>query len=204
MFTGLVQDRGRVEAITALEKGFALRIVPSRIDVGELLHGESVAVDGCCLTVVGAGDGGFVVEVSPETLDKTSLVDLQVGASVNLERALALGDRLGGHMVLGHVDGVGAIASRARVGEFEELWFEVPRQLLRWLVPKGSVTVDGVSLTVNELGKDRFSVMLIPETLRATGLGTKVVGAKVNLEGDVVGKYVDRLLAPYLEKLEQR
>jgi riboflavin synthase len=204
MFTGLVQDRGRVEAISELERGFALRIVPSRIDVDGLLHGESVAVDGCCLTVIEARNGGFLVEVSPETLDKTSLGDLEVGASVNLERALALGDRLGGHMVLGHVDGVGRVASRASAGDFEEVWFEVPAQLLRWLVPKGSVTVDGVSLTVNELGTDRFSVMLIPETLRATGLGSKIVGARVNLEGDVVGKYVDRLLTPYLEKLEQR
>lgn len=204
MFTGLVQDRGRVEKVEALAKGRAFWIVPARIDVATLAHGESVAVDGCCLTVVKVADGAFRVDVSPETLEKTSLDDLAQGVEVNLERALALGDRLGGHMVLGHVDGVGRIASRAQAGEFEEVWFEIPPGIARWLVPKGSVTVDGVSLTVNELGLDRFSVMLIPETLRATGLGAKRVGARVNLEGDVIGKYVDRLLAPHLEKLEQR
>jgi len=197
MFTGLVEDVGRIEALERKGEGLWARIQPSRIDPRSLSHGESVAVDGCCLTVVETGAEGFAVEISPETLARTTMGGLGVGSRVNLERALALGDRLGGHLVLGHVDAVGTIESRVQRGDFVEVWFRVPPFLERWLVEKGSVAVDGVSLTVNRLEEGRFSVMLIPETLASTTLGEKAQGAAVNLEGDVIGKYVERLLRPH-------
>lgn len=194
MFTGLVQDVGEV---AALEKGPRTRLTvrTSKLPAGKLAHGESIAVDGCCLSVVDQAPGQFTVEVSPETLARTSLGTWAVGTKVNLERALALGDRLGGHMVLGHVDGVGRIVRKSNAGDFLELWFEVPPSVEPWLIEKGSVAIDGISLTVNAVEGPRFSVMLIPETQVATGLAGKPVGAQVNLEGDVIGKYVARLLA---------
>ncbi len=200
MFTGLIQDRGRVVAVQPRGEGIFARIRPRKIEVGDLAQGESIAVDGCCLTVVEREGEAFGVEISPETLAKTTLHAFEEGTEVNLERALAMGDRLGGHLVLGHVDGVGRIESRTPVGDFVEVWFSAPSPLDRWLVEKGSVTVDGVSLTVNRLREGGFSVMLIPETLAATTLGQKEVGAEVNLEGDVIGKYVERLLAPYAKE----
>lgn len=197
MFTGLIEDVGRVVGLEESGGGLFARIRPQRIAVDALAQGESVAVDGCCLTVVERAGEVFGVAISPETLEKTTLGGLEVGAAVNLERALALGERLGGHMVLGHVDGVGRIESRTPRGEFVEVWFSAPAPLDRWLVEKGSVAVDGVSLTVNRLWEGGFSVMLIPETLSQTSLGTKAEGARVNLEGDVIGKYVERLLGPH-------
>ncbi len=197
MFTGLIEDVGRVVGLEKSGEGLFVRIRPARIAVDALSQGESVAVDGCCLTVVERGDGVFGVAVSPETLKRTTLGDLSAGAAVNLERALAVGDRLGGHMVLGHVDGVGRIASRTPRGDFVEMWFSAPAPVDRWLVEKGSVAVDGISLTVNRLREGGFSVMLIPETLSRTTLGSKAEGARVNLEGDVIGKYVERLVGPY-------
>lgn len=200
MFTGLIQDVGGVAAVEARGEGLSLTIRTEKMDAKALSHGESVAVDGCCLTVVEKGEGWFRVEVSPETLAATTLSGAAVGRRVNLERALALGDRLGGHLVLGHVDGVGAIRSRQRIGDFEEVWFTLPPEMEPWLVEKGSITVDGVSLTVNRLKEQGFSVMLIPETLAATGLGDKEQGENVNLEGDVIGKYVARLLRPFVKE----
>lgn len=200
MFTGLIEDVGRIAAVERRGQGIFARIRPSRIETRSLAHGESVAVDGCCLTVVEISDEAFGVEISPETLARTTLGGLEEGARVNLERALALGERLGGHMVLGHVDAVGSIASRTPQGDFVEVWFRVPALVERWLVEKGSVAVDGISLTVNRLEEGRFSVMLIPETLASTTLGEKVEGAAVNLEGDVIGKYVERLAGPYVKE----
>lgn len=195
MFTGLIQDVGEV---ASLERGAArtrLRIRTAKLPAGRLAHGESIAVDGCCLSIVAQGPGSFTVEVSPETLARTTLGGFREGTRVNLERALALGDRLGGHLVLGHVDGVGRIVEKGREGDFLRLVFEVPPSVEPWLVEKGSVAVDGISLTVNEIRGARFSVMLIPETQVATALAAKEPGASVNLEGDVIGKYVARLLA---------
>lgn len=203
MFTGLIQDMGRVVALEPRGKGCFARIRPGRIEVGGLAQGESIAVDGCCLTVIERSEEGFGVEISPETLERTTLGALREGDAVNLERALAVGDRLGGHLVLGHVDGVGRIEERSPLGDFVELCFSTPSSLDRWLVEKGSVAVDGVSLTVNRLEKGRFSVMLIPETLAATTLGKKEVGEGVNLEGDVIGKYVERLVAPYAKERDR-
>jgi riboflavin synthase len=158
----------------------------------ELALGESVAVSGACLTVVMHSDDVFDVEAGPETLAKTTLGELGVGDEVNLERSLRLSDRLGGHLVQGHVDGVGRVAERNRHGEWETIWFSAPIALLRGMVPKGSVAVDGVSLTLVDVARDRFSVALIPHTLAVTTLGRKSVGASVNLETDLIGKYVAR------------
>lgn len=193
MFTGLIQDVGEVER---LEKGARTRLTlrSTKLPTGKLDHGESIAVDGCCLSVVDQGPGWFAVDVSPETLARTSLGGYRQGTKVNLERALALGDRLGGHMVLGHVDGVGRIVDKSTEGDFLRLDFEVPAEVEPWLIGKGSVAIDGISLTVNTVEGRRFSVMLIPETQAATTLAHKAVGAEVNLEGDVIGKYVARLL----------
>lgn len=194
MFTGLIQEVGEVESVRPGGGGVDLTIRAPRLAAGGLVHGESIAVDGCCLTVVGQGPGTFTAQASPETLARTSLGDYKTGSKVNLERALALGDRLGGHLVLGHVDGVGTIASRRDAGAYLELWFGVPTAMEPWLIEKGSVAVDGISLTVNALEPRRFSVMLIPETRGATALAGKAPGAKVNLEGDMIGKYVARHL----------
>ena len=195
MFTGLIQDVGEV---LSLEKGAArtrLTVRTAKRPAGSFAHGESIACDGCCLSVVDQAPGQFTVEVSPETLSRTSLGSWKVGTRINLERALALGDRLGGHLVLGHVDGVGRIVEKAPAGDFLTLWFEAPPAVEPWLIEKGSVAIDGISLTVNEVRGNRFSVMLIPETQASTALAGKGVGAQVNLEGDVIGKYVARLLA---------
>ena len=194
MFTGLIQEVGEVASVRQEAGGVSLVIRSPRLASGGLVHGESIAVDGCCLTVVAQGPGTFTAQASPETLARTSLGDYKTGSRVNLERALALGDRLGGHLVLGHVDGVGTVASRREVGGFLELWFSMPKAMEPWLIEKGSVAVDGISLTVNALESGRFSVMLIPETQAATALAGKAVGAKVNLEGDMIGKYVARHL----------
>ena len=193
MFTGLIEDVGEVTALTRGERT-RLAVRPSRIPPGEWVPGESVAVDGACLTVVAVEGGGFVAEVSPETLGRTTLELARPGGRVNLERAMRLGDRLGGHLVLGHVDGVGRIERLARVGAFVELAVEAPPEVAPWLLPKGSVAIDGISLTVTEGQGRRFTVMLIPETQQRTGLAGKGEGARVNLEGDVLGKWVARLV----------
>lgn len=191
----MIEDIGEIRSIEAKGDGSRWVVATRRIPAGELAIGESVAVDGCCLTVVERREDAFVADLSPETLRRTTAGDQRVGSRVNLERALAFGDRLGGHLVQGHVDGTGTIVSRREVGDFLELWIEGPEAMAPWLIWKGSVTVDGISLTVNELGEGaRFSVMLIPETRTATTLGDKDVGARLNLEGDVIGKYVERLL----------
>lgn len=195
MFTGLIQDIGEVLALERRGGRTRLTVATKKLPAGQLVHGESIACDGCCLSVVDQAPGQFTVEVSPETLARTSLGDWKVGSRIHLERALALGDRLGGHMVLGHVDGVGKVVETRRQGDFLEMWIQVPPEVEPWLVEKGSVAMDGVSLTINEIRGDRFAVMLIPETLQATTLGSKDIGAAVNLEGDIIGKYVARLLA---------
>jgi riboflavin synthase len=157
--------------------------------------GESVAVNGACLTVVECDAESFQFQAGPETLLRTNLGELVAGDRVNLERALRLCDRLGGHLVQGHVDGVGRIAERSRQGEWETVWFSSPSELTRQMVRKGSIAVDGVSLTLVEVAADRFSVMLIPHTLENTTLGFKQSGATVNLETDLIAKYVQRLMS---------
>ncbi|MFL5309311.1 MAG: riboflavin synthase, partial [Myxococcales bacterium] len=169
--------------------------VRTRLPHEDLGHGASIAVDGACLTVVERKDGGFCADVTVETLRRTTLSDRRPGDAVNLERPLELGQRLGGHLVLGHVDAVGRIRSREQAGEAMRVVVEMPRELLPLVVEKGSVALDGISLTVNELvGEDAISLMLIPETLRATSWGKKRPGDRVNVEADILAKHVARLL----------
>ncbi|HEY3452219.1 MAG TPA: riboflavin synthase [Myxococcales bacterium] len=192
MFTGLVQDLGTV---ASLARGPMTRVaVSTALPAHEFALGESIALDGACLTVVSRTQGRFEVEASPETLRRTTLGSWAPGTRVNLERALQLSDRLGGHLVLGHVDAVSRVLSRRTEGGSQVLEFALERALAPFLIEKGSIAVDGVSLTVNSVGEDRFAVQLIPETQRRTTLSDKGVGAPVNLETDVLGKYVARLL----------
>ena len=191
MFTGLIEVLGRVVRAQPDADG-GRRLTIGAPFASQLTMGESVAVSGACLTVVDFDVSSFQVQAGPETLRKTTLGDLAAGDPVNLERSLRLGDRLGGHLVQGHVDGVGTVVERIRHGDWETVWFEGPSELLTPMVPKGSVAVDGVSLTLVDVTRDRFSVALIPHTLAETTLGLKPVGAGVNLETDLIGKYVSK------------
>lgn len=192
MFTGLVQALGSVAALEPLAGGARLRIDPGGLDLADVAIGDSIAVNGCCLTVTALDAAGFAADVSRETLDCTA--GFAAGVRVNLEKALRAGDRLGGHMVTGHVDGVGEIVSIEPVGPSRVLVFRVPLALARYVARKGSVTVDGVSLTVNTVGRDTFAVNLIPHTLAMTGFGGLAAGARVNIEVDLIARYVERLL----------
>jgi riboflavin synthase len=193
MFTGLIEDVGTIGGLRLQQKS-AVLTVKTKLPVRSMARGASVAVNGACLTVVKKGLRSFTVDVSPETLQRTSLETLTVGSMVNLERPMRLADRLGGHLVTGHVDGVGAVAAIERQGEFTIITFEVPAPLGALLVPKGSVAVDGISLTVNVCRKQRFSVAIIPFTLRHTNLRARKVGDKVNIETDLIGKYVQSFM----------
>ncbi len=193
MFTGLIEDVGTLQRFRRGERGGQLTIATALPLEGFRL-GDSVAVNGACLTVVATGDGAFTADVSPETLERTVLSSLRPGARVNLERALQLGDRLGGHIVTGHVDAVASLRSRQTVGNAEVLDFHLDHRALRYLVEKGSVAIDGISLTVNRVTADGFSVAIIPHTLEKTTLFAIRPGQKVNIETDILGKYVERLL----------
>ncbi len=193
MFTGIVERMGTVVAHEPA--GHGSRLVVAAGPLGERQRiGDSVAVSGVCLTVVERHGDKLTFDLSPETLQRTTLGELQPGDVVNLEQALRVGDPLGGHFVLGHVDGVGVLERRHQEGEYERVWFRVPPELALEMVRKGSVAVDGVSLTIVDLEQDRFSVALIPHTLAVTTLGSKPEGARVNIETDVLGKYVLRLV----------
>ena len=193
MFTGLIEDVGTIGGLRLQQKS-AVLTVKTKLPVRSMARGASVAVNGACLTVVKKGLRSFTVDVSPETLQRTSLETLTIGSMVNLERPMRLADRLGGHLVTGHVDGVGAVAAIEKQGEFTIITFEVPAPLGALLVPKGSVAVDGISLTVNVCRKQRFSVAIIPFTLRHTNLRARRVGDKVNIETDLIGKYVQSFM----------
>jgi len=188
MFTGIIEGRGRVEALGADGPEIRLRVASPFAEAPA--RGESVAVDGVCLTVAAGGPGWFEAVLSPETLARTTLQRLAPGEGVNLERALRLGDRLGGHLVQGHVDGVGTVAWSRPEGSGARLCVRLPPELRPLVVMKGSIAVDGVSLTVAALSEDRFEVALIPETLSRTGLGEAGAGRAVNLEMDMMGRYV--------------
>lgn len=193
MFTGIVEEMG---AVTSMEKtlaGTRMVILASAV-MSDLKIGDSVSVNGTCLTVVTKSERDFAVEISPETLSVTTLGHLAVGAPVNLERAMRLNERLGGHLVAGHVDGVGTIRSRHQEGNAIFFTIEAPPEVLRYCVVKGSITVDGISLTINDVSDHGFTVAIIPHTATVTTLGLKQVNDSVNLESDLIGKYVERLL----------
>jgi riboflavin synthase len=192
VFTGLVQDLGTVTAVDASDDGVRLAVATGL----ELAEGDSVAVNGVCLTATAVGDGGFRADVMNETLQRSSLAGLEPGSRVNLELPLRAADRLGGHFVQGHVDGVGGVWDFRDEGFSRVVTIGVPAELMRYVVEKGSITVDGVSLTVSALGDDWLQVSLIPETLERTILGEIGVGQPVNLEVDVLAKYVERLAVP--------
>ena len=194
MFTGIVEALGTVERLSRDGAGWRLRVRAPGDLARDRSRGESVAVNGVCLTVVDAGAAGLAFDLAEETLRVTALEDLSHDDPVNLERPLRFGAPLGGHLVLGHVDGVWRVRAIEPEGAGRRLTLEVPRTLRPLVIPKGSVAVDGVSLTVAELGETEFSVALIPHTLAVTTLGVRGVGARVNLEMDVIGKYVRALL----------
>lgn len=193
MFTGIVEEIGAIATLEKTLAGTRFTILASVV-MGDLKIGDSVSVNGTCLTVVSKSERDFSVEVSPETLSVTTLGSFAAGTPVNLERAMRLNERIGGHLVAGHVDGVGVIRSRHQDGNAIFFAIEVPSEILRYCVAKGSITVDGISLTINDVTDHGFSVAIIPHTAKVTTLGLKQVNDSVNLESDLIGKYVERLL----------
>ena len=193
MFTGIITDLGQVEAVVPASEGDSWFRISTSYDLSEVEIGASIACSGCCLTVVEKGENSFAVDVSGETLSKTNLGDWQVGHRVNLERSLKVGDELGGHLVYGHVDGVAEIVGSEPEGGSTRWRFRAPAELARFIAPKGSVALDGVSLTVNEVEGREFGVNIIPHTTAVTSFGSYQVGDRVNLEIDVLARYVARL-----------
>ena len=198
MFTGLIEDIGLVESVERGGDGAHLRIA-SRL-AGKLAPGDSIAVNGCCLTATAVNEGSFETEAMNQTLQVTALGAVAEGGRVNLELAMRADDRLGGHIVQGHVDGIGTVASVEGDGFARRIRIELPQELLRYVVDKGSITLNGVSLTTAELGDTWAEVSLIPETLERTNLGEVEAGSKLNVECDIVAKYVERLVAPFAGK----
>lgn len=200
MFTGLIQGKGRIDAVEA--RGAETRLkVRALFDLPKIVLGESIAVNGACLTVETFGENWFSVYASAETLQHTSLGALKTGAEVNLERALALGDRLGGHMVSGHVDCLATVAGIKPAGESRVYTLSFPAEYGALMVPKGSVALDGISLTVNDCGPEFLSVNIIPATQRETTISGWTPGTRVNMETDLIGKYVRNMLGPWLSSM---
>jgi riboflavin synthase len=193
MFTGLIEDVGRVSSLV-MNKQSAVLTVESGLAVRGIPLGASIAVNGACLTVVQKGKRSVAFDVSPETLDRTSLVTIEPGTLLNLERSMRLQDRLGGHLVTGHIDGVGIVQSVEKKGDFTFFSFRIAQRLGSLLVSKGSVAVDGISLTVNQCSAREFNVAIIPFTLQHTNLRARRVGDKVNIETDLIGKYVRQFI----------
>ena len=193
MFTGIVQEVGKIAEIEPVKSSMRMRILAPRLDFTDVVLGDSIAVSGPCLTVTGFESGQFEVDVSAETLARTTLGERKAGDEVNLEKALRFNDRLGGHLVSGHIDGVGKIKLRESLDEYIRFVVNIPSELSKYLAFKGSVSLDGVSLTVNEAGKDEFEVLTIPHTLDNTTLGGSEIGSTINVEVDLVARYLDRL-----------
>lgn len=193
MFTGLIETVGEIDQIGKKQDSFQIRIT-SALDLSDTDIGASIAVDGVCLTAVAVGKNTFTAEASPETLARTTLNERKRGDSVNLEQALQLSDRLGGHLVTGHIDGIGEITDITKASNAWIIGISIPPALARYLVKKGSVAVDGVSLTVNEIEGNTFTVSIIPHTAQNATIGNKRIGEKVNIETDLIGKYVERFL----------
>jgi len=198
LFTGLIEDVGRVESLERDNEGARLRIASHLAD--ELTLGDSIAVNGCCLTATAVDGDSFETEAMNQTLEVTALDAIEQGSRVNLELAMKVGDRLGGHIVQGHVDGIGTVASIEDDGFARRARVALPTQLLQFVVDKGSITLNGVSLTVADLGDSWAEVSLIPETLERTNLGEVQAGSRLNVECDVVAKYVERLMSPFARK----
>jgi len=198
VFTGLVEDLGTVASLDRGGEGARLRIATPL--AGELALGDSIAVDGCCLTATAVDGDSFETEAMNQTLEVTALDGIEEGSKVNLELAMKVGDRLGGHIVQGHVDGVGTVSSVADDGFARRVRVDLPARLLQFVIDKGSITLSGVSLTVAELGDTWAEVSLIPETLERTNLGDLAPGDRLNVECDVVAKYVERLMSPFAER----
>ena len=193
MFTGIVQEVGKIAEIEPVKSSMRMRILAPQLDFTDVTLGDSIAVSGPCLTVTRFESGQFEVDVSAETLARTTLGQRKIGDKVNLEKALRFNDRLGGHLVSGHIDGVGEIKLREALDEYIRFVVTIPNELSKYLAFKGSVSLDGVSLTVNEAGKDEFEVLTIPHTLDNTTLGESEVGSTINVEVDLVARYLDRL-----------
>jgi riboflavin synthase len=193
MFTGIIQSVGHIRSLEARGGDVRLSVAGGALDLDDVRVGDSIAVSGCCLTAVDIDAGGIVADVSNETLALTTLGALRPGDAGNLEKALRLADRLGGHLVSGHVDGVGRVVSIAPDARSQRWVFEAPAALARYIAAKGSITVDGVSLTVNEVDGARFGVNLVPHTVEHTSFAHRRIGAAVNLEVDLVARYLERL-----------
>ena len=197
MFSGIVAAVGRITHLQALEKGLRLTVEAPGLDLADVAVGDSIAHAGVCLTVIAKSGSAYKVDVSRETLDCT--VGLDAPGEVNLEKALRLADRLGGHLVTGHVDGVGEVLKFEKVGESHTLVIRAPKALAKYIARKGSITVDGVSLTVNRVDKTDFSINLIPHTVAVTTLGRLKAGARVNLEIDLVARYIERMMSAEMQ-----
>ena len=193
MFTGIVEELGRVKAIETLPDALRITIEGPKV-VSDVNRGESISVSGACLTAVEHDATSFTADVMQETIRLTSLDGIKVGDPVNLERAMTAATRFGGHVVLGHVDGVGQVVSRTPSENWEWVRISIPKELMKYVVLKGSITLDGISLTVNEVGDDWVGLSLIPETLAVTTLGLKQPGDKVNVEVDIMAKHIERLI----------
>ncbi|WP_298866550.1 riboflavin synthase [uncultured Gimesia sp.] len=204
MFTGLVEAQGTVQLLEQNGSAIDLTLEISELISNDAHIGDSVAINGCCLTVVEISEGCLKFQAGAETLAKTNLGLLSLGDQVNIERPLAADGRLGGHFVQGHVDGIGSIKSIDRDGEWVTMWFDVPKELALQMVPKGSVTIDGISLTIVDCQPTAFSIALIPHTLEVTTLGQKKIGGVVNLETDILGKYVQKLIPVTLDGFNER
>ena len=194
MFTGIIQAIGKIAAIDPGPLHTRMTIAAGKLDLGEVKLGDSIAVNGACLTVAELSSQGFSADVSKETLSCTTLGGLRIDSPVNLEKALTLSDRLGGHLVSGHVDGVGVILSRTDFDRMVQLMVKAPEELAKYIAKKGSITVDGISLTINEIGESEFELLLIPHTLQETIASHYQPGMHVNLEVDLIARYLERLL----------
>lgn len=193
MFTGIIEELGKVAAIAQQPDAIRLTIACHKV-LSDLKRGDSISCSGTCLTAIDIDGSSFTADVMLETLNRSSLSEVKVGDVINLERAMQHETRFGGHIVQGHVDGVGEIISREKSDNWDWVRIRIPKELMRYVVMKGSITIDGISLTVNELGDDHIAVSLIPETLEVTTLGYKQPGDKVNVEADVLAKHIERLL----------
>lgn len=194
MFTGIIEAVGQIQSLKPQGDDIRLTVSVGKLDMSDVKLGDSIATNGVCLTVVDFSDTYFSVDVSPETIKRSGFADYDVGGKVNLEKAMQANARLGGHIVSGHVDGVGEVVSIQPIDRWLEIWIKAPDNLAKYLAEKGSITVDGVSLTVNDVDGAKFMLTLIPHTLQETIIGQYKTGTKINLEVDVIARYLERLM----------